>query len=107
MRKFLGKITDVDIHCDVDFTIYIRNEDGVVCIVSGLTEFESRYSFDSWVETLFRKKSELWPLSEEVSYFIKLTSLLSDAKAAGLSDLKNKPVEVTLNGGCVVSWRIW
>jgi len=33
--------------------------------------------------------------------------LLSDAKAAGLSDLKNKPVEVTLNGGCVVSWRIW
>jgi len=106
MKKYLGKITDVDVHCDGDFTIYIRNDKSVVCIV-GLSKFESRYSFDSWVETLFRKKSELWPLNEEVQYFIKLTSLLSDAKAAGLSDLKNKPVEVTLNGGCVVSWRIW
>lgn len=41
-----------------------------------------------------------------VKWLLRLKNTMEDAKAVDVSDLKGKPVEMTFDGGALVSWRI-
>jgi len=107
MKSFLGKIKGVEVINNREgFMIYICAQEGTTETLPNLCNFLSEENEDEWAKKLF--KCHDFSLSKELSYYTKLTSLLSDARVNTIHELVDTPVEIMIDDSkdVLVWWRV-
>ena len=105
--KFLGKIVSAEFgiggYNDGEIGLHLTFSYGESY---GSSASDSIWDWNRVKWSEYCKWTEEYRLQKYSEIVVNLSNVLNDAKCKFVSDLKNKPIEVEIEGNMIKSWRI-